>query len=294
VPDHLPDCPCCGGTLSPVDFAVRSTWPDPLLALPAADREATWGNEHLRAADGIGAFVRCLMPVRLTGGGTLEYSVWLRVPAEKVRHASEIWEAPEYADLRLEGTVANAVQPWADLLGAPARAEVRDPESIPYLVADEGTLVHRILHDEWDRDDVLGRLAHALPTPVRQRVTGQWSLERSAGLELRWVQDRLTFSGPGRTVHLDPLGPPPGTPPAEVIRELTADAPRDRDGELTESDPHRYAFWRPALDNGRIVHNLHGFVAVPGEVLHVACVYDDPADLAWAQHVWRSVRPEKG
>ena len=296
MPDHLPDCPCCGGALSPVDFAVRSTWPDPLLALSPAERDATWGNEHLRVADGLGAFVRCLMPVRLTGGGTLEYSVWLRVPEQAVRHASEIWEAPEYADLRLTGTVANAVQPWTDMLGAPARAEVRDSESIPYLVADEGTLMHRVLHDEWDRDDVLSRLTYALPTPVRQRVTTHWSLERSAGLELRRHEDRIYFTGPGRTVHLDPLGPPPESAPADVIRELTADAPRDRDGEQTETadGTHRYAFWRPALGDGRIVHNLHGFVAVPGEVLHVGCVFDDPADLPWAQHVWRSIRPERG
>ena len=297
MPDHLPDCPCCGGALSPVDLAVRSTWPDPMLVLSAEEREGSWGNEHLRAADGVGAFVRCLMPVRLTGGGTLEYSVWLRVPADVLRHASAVWEAPEYADLRLEGTVANAVQPWTDMLGAPARAEVRDPESIPYLVADEGTLMHRVLHDEWDRDDVLSRLTHALPVPVRQRITARWSLDRSAGLELRRHQERVSFGGPGRTVHLDPLGTPARTAPAEVIRELTADAPSDRDGELTETGPgeaHRYAFWRPALGDGRIVHNLHGFVAVPGEVLHLVCVYDDPADLAWAQHVWRSVRPEKG
>ncbi|MGW4941631.1 DUF2199 domain-containing protein [Actinoplanes sp. NPDC004185] len=296
MPDHLPDCPCCGGALSPVDFAVRSTWPDPLLALTPPEREATWGNGHLRAAEGIGAFVRCLMPVRLTGGGTLEYSVWLRVPAPMLQHASEIWEAPEYADLRLEGTVANAVQPWAEMLGAPARAEVREPDAIPYLVADEGTLMHRILHDEWDRDDVLSRLTYALPTPVRQRITTRWSVDRSAGLELRRHEDRIYFTGPGRTVHLDPLGPPADSRPADVIRELTADAPRDRDGELTETTDgtHRYAFWRPALGDGRILHNLHGYVAVPGDVLHLVCVYDDPADLPWAQHVWRSVRPEKG
>ncbi|RSM52417.1 hypothetical protein DMB66_40235 [Actinoplanes sp. ATCC 53533] len=296
MPDHLPDCPCCGGTLSPVDFAVRSTWPDPMLALSPEDRDATWGNEHLRAAADLGAFVRCLMPVRLTGGGTLEYSVWLRVPAAMVRHASEIWETPEYADLRLEGTVANAIQPWTDMLGAPARAEVRDPESIPYLVADEGTLMHRVLHDEWDRDDVLSRLTYALPTPVRQRITTRWSLDRSAGLELRRHQDRIFFGGPGRTVHLDPLGTPADAAPADMIRDLTADSPPDRDGELTETDEqvHRYAFWRPALGDGRIVHNLHGYVAVPGDLLHLVCVYDDPADLAWAQRTWRSVRPEAG
>lgn len=294
MPDHLPDCPCCGDTLSPVDFAVRSTWPDPLLALSPADRDATWGNEHLREAGDLGAFVRCLMPVRLTGGGTLEYSVWLRVPADVVRHASKIWETPAYAGLRLEGTIANSVQPWSDLLGAPSRAEVRDPESIPYLSADEGTLIHRVLHDEWDRDDVLSRLTYALPTPVRQRITTRWSLTRSAGLELRRRDDRIRFGGPGRTVHLDPLGPPADLPPADVIRDLAADAPRDRDGELTETAGEilRYAFWRPTLDAGRIVHNLHGFVAVPGEILHLVCVYDDPADLEWAQRVWRSVRPE--
>ncbi|GAA3350599.1 hypothetical protein GCM10020358_77160 [Amorphoplanes nipponensis] len=296
MPDHLPDCPCCGGALSPVDFAVRSTWPDPMLALSAEDREAAWGNEHLKAAEGVGAFVRCLMPVRLTGGSTLEYSVWLRVPAAELRHASEIWETPEYAGLRLDGTVANAVQPWPDMLGAPAGAEVRDPEAIPYLTAAEGTLMHRILHDEWDRDDVLSRLTYALPTPVRQRITQRWSLERSAGLALLRHQDRVYFSGPARTVHLDPLGTPPESAPADMVRELTADAPRDRDGELTETtgEAYRYAFWRPALGDGRIVHNLHGFVAVPGSVLHLTCVFDDPADLGWAQHVWHSVRPERG
>jgi hypothetical protein len=81
-----------------------------------------------------------------------------------------------------------------------------------------------------------------------------------------------------------------------VIRDLTADAPQDRDGELTETtdETHRYAFWRPALGDGRILHNLHGYVAIPGDILHLVCVYDDPADLPWAQHVWRSVRPEEG
>ncbi|WP_148308191.1 DUF2199 domain-containing protein [Actinoplanes friuliensis] len=296
MPDHLPDCPCCGGALSPVDLAVRSAWPDPLLALSERKREATWGNEHLRHANGIGSFVRCLMPVRLSGGGSIEYSVWLQVSKDELKHAHKIWEKPEYAGLRLEGTVSNSIKPWDGLLGTPGRAEVRDPDSIPYLVADEGTLLHRILHDEWDRDDVLSRLTYALPTPVHQRITDDWSLERTAGLELKWHEDRIYFSGPGRTVHLDPLGAPPGYTPQRMIAELTEDAPRDRDGEATEDDGeiHRHAFWRPALGDGRIVHNLHGFVAVEGKLLHVACVFDDPSDLPWAQRVWRSVRPEKG
>jgi hypothetical protein len=274
------------------DLAVRSTWPDPMLALSPEEREATWGNNHLREAPGIGAFVRCLMPVRLTGGGSIEYSVWISVDPPVVHHAAEIWETPAYADLQLEGRVANSIKPWADLMGAPARAEVRDEESIPYLAADEGTLLHRVLHEEWDRDDVLARLAHALPVPVQQPVTDDWSVERSAGLAIQWHEGQMYFTGPGRTVHLYPLGPPPGVAPAEAIALMTQDAPPDRDGEAVEEADGllRHAFWRPALGEAGIVHNLHGFTAVPGAMLHLVCVYDDPEDEGWAQGVWRSVR----
>ena len=60
--DHIPGCSCCGETLDPVDLAIRSAWPDALLALTPEQREATWGHDDLRRAEGIGGFVRCHVP----------------------------------------------------------------------------------------------------------------------------------------------------------------------------------------------------------------------------------------
>ena len=291
VSDHLPGCSCCDGALDPVEFAIRSTWPDALMALPPEEREATWGNGNLRRAEGLGAFVRCLMPVHLTGGDTVDFSAWLEVDDDQLRHAHQIWNTPEYAALQLSGRVANGIKPWTDLLGTPGRAEVRSPASIPFLVADEGTPLHRVLHDEWDRDDVLSRIAHALPTTIRERITETWSLERTAGLAPRSHGDGLSFTGAGRTVHLFPYGTPHAMSPAEAIAAHTADAPADVTGTLTEQDGdlHRYAFWRPTAQGP---YNLHGFAAVPGHLLHICCVYDNPADNAWALRVWRSIRAE--
>ena len=43
------------------------------------------------------------------------------------------WWAPEYKDLRLEGFLANAIQPWG-LLAAPVSLVVRDPKHTPVLL----------------------------------------------------------------------------------------------------------------------------------------------------------------
>ena len=73
---------------------------------------------------------------------------------EQLRHANAVWTAPEYADLTLRGEVANAIKPWPGLLGESARAEVRDSATLPYLVAEQNSLLSRVLTDVWDRDDV--------------------------------------------------------------------------------------------------------------------------------------------
>ncbi|MFB6713705.1 hypothetical protein [Streptomyces sp. NPDC056358] len=52
----------------------------------------------------------------------------------------------------------------------------------------------------------------------------------------------------------------------------------------------RHAFWLTPDDHGRERHEFYGF-AVPasGTAAGVFCTHEDPADLAWAQHVWRSL-----
>jgi hypothetical protein len=292
VNDHLPDCACCGGSTDPVDLDIRSALPDPVLALPAERREELGDQRSLLRLDDLGAFIRCLMPVRLSAGSMITYSAWLQVDPASERQARKVWNEPAYAELRLEGTIANAIKPWGQISGEPARAEVRDTGILPYLVAEPGTLLERVLTETWDRDDVLSRIWYPLPTAVRQQITAEWSLERTAGLAPERSDDYLSFRGPGRTVHLSAYGVPAELSLEQAIARMTEGAPPERTGELTEQDGQllRHAFWRPAYTQGKVLQNLHGFIAAPGAVLHVGCVYDDPADLAWAQRVWRSAK----
>ncbi|GAB3947909.1 hypothetical protein GCM10029976_078060 [Kribbella albertanoniae] len=57
------------------------------------------------------------------------------------------WEA-EYADLRLDGLLGNAIHPWG-LLGAPVTATVRDPEETPYLTGSPDLLLAKVLAESW-------------------------------------------------------------------------------------------------------------------------------------------------
>jgi hypothetical protein len=76
--------------------------------VPANERaDRAWGNDVLMEVRDVGAFVRVLVPVRLTGGYTITYGVWLGVRAEDLRRAWEVWRTPEYTDLRLAGLLAN-------------------------------------------------------------------------------------------------------------------------------------------------------------------------------------------
>jgi hypothetical protein len=148
-------CPTCGRSLDDHDQDIRFRLPDPVLGLSAAEREdRTWGNDVLLQVRGIGAFVRCLLPVRLQGGHTLTFGLWLGVEGSALHRAWERWWSPSYAELVLDGFIANDVQPWG-LLGRPAHAVVHDRDAVPYLDSSEDELVTRVLAEEWDHDAVI-------------------------------------------------------------------------------------------------------------------------------------------
>ncbi|MGI5290788.1 hypothetical protein ACQEVF_46750 [Nonomuraea polychroma] len=76
------------------------------------------------------------------------------------------------------------------------------------------------------------------------------------------------------------------------LASLTDGAPSfDEADQITEecADGLRHAFWDAATVVGRMQHELYGFIIRDNQALAIACMYDDPDDLAWAQHVWRSV-----
>jgi hypothetical protein len=85
----------------------------------------------------VGAFVRSLLPVHLTGGESVTFGVWLAIDPRDhaLRRLTEIWwDDTRYRDLRLEGWLAHDLAPWAGLLAAPVATEVRNVDETPYCV----------------------------------------------------------------------------------------------------------------------------------------------------------------
>jgi hypothetical protein len=153
-------CSLCGRPLDAHNREIRAKLPDPVLAVPASERaDRTWGNDVLMQVQGIGAFVRVLLPIRLSGGYSIRVAVWLGVHPTDLRHAYEVWWAPEYVDLRLEGRLATAVPPWGDeVFGKPASAIVRDPDQLPYLSSTTDSMLTRVLAEEWPHEEILAAL----------------------------------------------------------------------------------------------------------------------------------------
>ena len=100
-----------------------------------------------------------LLPIRLTGGFSLTYGLWLEVSPDDLLSTYDVWDDPSYADLRLTGRLGNAVLPWG-LLGAPVATVVRDPDTTPYCASSPDETLNRVLTDEWDHDLVLGAIAY--------------------------------------------------------------------------------------------------------------------------------------
>ena len=151
-------CPTCGRLLDEHNRHLRFKVPEPVLTVPEQDRPAlTWGNDVLMQVQGVGAFVRILVPIRLTGGYTVTYGAWLSVHPDDLRRAWEVWMVPAYGDLRLSGTLANMLPGWeSQSYGTPVEAAVLDVEHVPYAVDSADEFMRRVLQDEWPHAIVLG------------------------------------------------------------------------------------------------------------------------------------------
>jgi hypothetical protein len=80
-------CAVCGRPVEGHDRHVRFRLPDPVLQVPERDeRQGTWKTDQdpnaavMMMVPDVGAFVRALLPVRLTGGYTVTFGVWIGVP----------------------------------------------------------------------------------------------------------------------------------------------------------------------------------------------------------------------
>lgn len=111
--------------------------------------------------EGLGAFVRALLPVRLEGGHQLTFGLWLGVDPSDMHRALEQWWSPSYKDLVLDGLIANQVGPWG-LLAKAARAVVRDPDATPYIDSSSDHELQHVISDTWKHDFVMDALPESL------------------------------------------------------------------------------------------------------------------------------------
>lgn len=157
-------CPSCGRPLDFHDRDMRFRLPDPVAATPGWERlPGVWlshddPNESIMMqVPEAGPFIRCLLPVRLSGGFTVTFGVWLSVPPEDLQHAFRVWWEPEYRDLVLDGMLANALPVWG-LFGSPARARVVHDDETPYIVESSQQDLSRVLNEQWPHDELLAAL----------------------------------------------------------------------------------------------------------------------------------------
>jgi len=157
-------CVLCGRPVAGHDRHVRFRLPDPVLRAPEQDhREGTWKTDEdpnvavMMLVPDAGAFVRALLPVQLTGGHTVTFGVWVGVHPDDLRRAFETWWTPEYAHLRLQGRLANALPAW-EVFGVPVTLAVKDPEATPYCVGSSNQGLHSVLTNEWDHERILAGL----------------------------------------------------------------------------------------------------------------------------------------
>jgi len=143
---------------------VRFRLPDPVAA--ASDQEATAGTwmSHddpnisvMMQVPNVGPFVRCLLPIQLTGGFTITFGVWLAVHPDDLQRAFGTWWEPEYSELVLDGYLANELPVWG-LLGAPAHAHVVNEDHTPVIDRSSVPLLSRLLTQEQAHEELLASL----------------------------------------------------------------------------------------------------------------------------------------
>lgn len=156
----LAPCELCGRSRDEHNRHVRFKLPDPLLKFsPEELQPRTWGNDVLLQVQGVGAFVRALLPVRLIGGDSVTFGLWVGVHPDELRRLYEIWNAPAYLDHEFEAWCANAVPPWnEELLAAPLVARPREQDALPYVTRSDDPVLATVIDREWQHDFVLSGL----------------------------------------------------------------------------------------------------------------------------------------
>jgi hypothetical protein len=153
-------CSFCGQPVDDRDIDFRFRLPDPLFAIPEAERrQRVQDSGDMVGARGVGVFVRVLLPVMLTGGYRITYGTWLALMnQDDFNRVRSLWHAPQYPSLVLDGVLGNAIEPWGRPLMTHARVAVRDTKQVPYVEAIHDENMSNVLTNTWSRSWVLSAI----------------------------------------------------------------------------------------------------------------------------------------
>jgi len=154
-------CSYCGRPVDGRDLDYRFKLPDGLFAIPEPERaERIRGlGSDMVGAPGVGIFVRVLLPVKLSEEHSVRYGTWLRLTSKAdVERARDLWHAPEYPSLTLEGILGNAIEPWGESLMTKVRVGVRAAHEVPYVEAIYDAEMAKVLTETWSRSWVLSAI----------------------------------------------------------------------------------------------------------------------------------------
>lgn len=283
-------CACCGATINnPGRIELTVPLPDGVTPTESTNPNAAF----LRLETGQ-AFVRCLLPVALTGDTRLTYMTWMEIGEEDFQRAYAAWRDSSWADTILYGTLGNDLKPWtAALRGAEVMASVGAMDEPPTIMNSDNVMLRRMLTETWDRDLVLSWFPDPLPIAIRLRVSKNWSVERGEGTMAGLNEGNWWFAKSGRSVFVDVLTDAQRRPPAEFLHDLLADAPevpRNQTLITPTADDITHAFWLETVVDGRPQHDFYAHVVRQGTALSLGAFHSDPDDHKWALHVLRSVR----
>jgi hypothetical protein len=147
-------CPCCGRDISSVQREIKLEFPEAVLQLSLDERKARVGvgGSAFMQLDLQHFFVRALLPVRLSDSHEFHFGVWLETTEEIAKRLWEIWDLPDYSEVRFAATLANAVPAWNEaVLGAPCFAEVRQLDQLPYVESSSHPALSAVLATPWAR-----------------------------------------------------------------------------------------------------------------------------------------------
>jgi hypothetical protein len=156
-------CSYCQQPVQGRELDFRFKLPDPIFEIPEAERpQRVRDSGDVVGAQGVGVFVRVMLPVRLTEDFQITYGTWLSLRNRRdFDRARRLWHSEEYPSLVLEGVLANAIEPWGQPLMTRARVAVKDVNQVPYVEAIYDDSMAKVITDIWPRTWVLSAIPDA-------------------------------------------------------------------------------------------------------------------------------------